>query len=85
MTDQMTPALPTLADMTEGERRDCQWMQADVKGYESRVVIVNPYWKDGSARAMWPNARMGAVPWKRITPRPDLPRLEWPGDREDAR
>ena len=78
------PPRPTLADMTEEERAACQWMQADVKGYESRVVIVNPYWEEGSARVMWLHTRMVPVSWKSVTPRPDLPCLEWPGTEKPA-
>ena len=75
---------PTLADMTPEERAECRWMQADVKGYESRVVIVNPFWEDGLARVMWLHTRMNPVSWKSVTPRPDLPRLEWPGTERPA-
>lgn len=31
MSDQTTPALPTLADMTPTEREACRWMHAEVK------------------------------------------------------
>lgn len=71
---------PTMADMTPEERAACQWLQADVKGEDSRVVIVNTNWINGSARIMRPTTRMAAVPWERVTPRPDLPRMMWPGD-----
>lgn len=74
------PPLPTLADMTLDERDECRWMQADVKGYESRVVLINPYWKDGRARVLRPGAFIDQADWEQVTPRPDLPRLEWPGD-----
>ena len=77
------PPRPTLADMTADERAECQRMQAEVKGDDSRVVIANPYWMDGSARVMGRDTRMRAVPWASITPRPDLPRLEWPGDTSE--
>ena len=78
------PTPPTLKDMTEEERAACQWMQADVKGVDSRAVIVNPYWVGAIARVMWPDTRMGSVTWERITPRPDLPRMEWPGTEKPA-
>lgn len=74
------PKHPTLADMTAKERANCHRMQADVKGYENRAVIIQPYWRNGSARVMWAASRVEAVSWAHITPRPDLPRLEWPGD-----
>ena len=84
LNDIPAPAPPTLADMTEEERAACQWMQADVKGDDSRAVIVNPYWVGAIARVMWPDTHMGSVTWGRITPRPDLPRLEWPGTGQDG-
>ena len=79
-TESLKPT--TLAEMTDEGRIECQWMQAEVKGYESRVVIVNPYWSDGSARVMWLHTRLAEVPWKSVTPRPDLPRMEWPSAEE---
>ena len=75
---------PTLADMTAEERAECRRMQADVKGYENRAAILQPYVKDGSARVMWATLRVEAVSWANITPRPDLPRLEWPGEQQPA-
>ena len=75
---------PTLADMTPEERAECQRMQANVKGYENRAVILQPYLKNGSARVMWATLRVEAVSWAHITPRPDLPRFGWPGEQQPA-
>ena len=75
------PTRPTLADMTEEERKACQWMQADLDPV-GRAVIVNPHWEDGSARVMWPGGFIEQTDWGKVTPRPDLPRLEWPGDQK---
>ena len=75
---------PTLADMTSEERAECQRMQADVKGYEHPAVILQTYVTNGSARVMWETLRVEEVAWANITPRPDLPRLQWPGDKNPA-
>lgn len=70
---------PTLADMTDEERAECQWMQADVYDTkaggewvirDSHVNTVNLVSRSGKC--------LTAAP-KDVTPRPDLPRLEWPG------
>ena len=70
------PTPPTLADMTEEERRECQWMQADVRDFDRRMVVaevrtttVGLIEKDGTR---WNAAH------EHVTPRPDLPRMEWP-------
>ena len=84
LVDIPAPAPRTLADMTREERAECRRMQAEVKGYEDRAVIIQPYWKDGSARVMWATSRVEAVSWAHITPRPDLPRLTWPGEQQPA-
>lgn len=75
----------TLADMTEQERDDCQWMQADTE-HKGRVVILDPCWKDGSARLLCPSGFIDPNPteWEKVTPRPDLPRMEWPGTGQDG-
>ena len=78
------PPLPTLADMTSEERDGCERMQCDVGGEDARAVIFNPYWEDGSARVMWPDGVFTYPGWERVTPRPDLPRLEWPGPDQDG-
>ena len=78
------PPRPTLADMTEEERDGCERMQCDVGGEDARAVILNPHWEDGSARVLWPSGFSTYPGWERVTPRPDLPRLEWPGDKKPA-
>ena len=78
------PKRPTLADMTEEERRACKWMQADVAGHGTRYVIANP--DDDGNEAELVSAE-GEIAWifpEYVTPRPDLPRLEWPSDQEPA-
>ena len=77
-----TPPRPTLADMTPKERVACRWMQCDVEGEDARAVIINPHWEDGSARVLWPGGIIEQIGWGRVTPRPDLPRMEWPGNKK---
>jgi hypothetical protein len=72
---------PTLADMTPEERRSCRFMQADTETW-GRAVILLP--NEGGGRAVTLD-QWGHVAYEvrdRITPRPDLPRMEWPGDQK---
>lgn len=74
------PPLPTLADMTDEERRECRRMQCDVEGRSMRYVIANPHENDGEVTLLDSD---GGIDWvfpEYVTPRPDLPRLTWPGD-----
>lgn len=81
------PKRPTLADMDEKERAASQWMQADVPGLGERHVIAVPC-DDSDDMAGLISADglasvNGGIRWmhpENVTPRPDLPRLEWPGD-----
>lgn len=73
------PLLPTLADMTDDARAACQWFQADVET-RGRAVIIVP---NVSGRRTMTLNRRGHVAYEdhtNVTPRPDLPRLEWPSD-----
>ena len=75
-----TPPPPTLADITEEERAACKWMQADVKNHRERYVIATPDDNDGEVALIDSD---GGIDWifpEYVTPRPDLPRMEWPGD-----
>lgn len=74
------PPRPTLSDMTYEERRECQWMRCDVKGEDGSATIYAPNWKNGSATILWPSGFIEQIDWEHVTPRPDLPRLAWPGD-----
>ena len=82
-----TPPRPTLADMTEEERDECRWMQCDVQGQGGAWLIVAPFDDDDEDYAHVVG-RQGSKSWgfpaERITPRPDLPRLEWPGNKKPA-
>ena len=77
-----TPERPTLADMCDEERHACRWMQADVENRSVRYVIANPCDAEGDAALIAP---YGEIEWfspDRVTPRPDLPPLELPGDKK---
>lgn len=74
------PPRPTLADMTPEERHACRWMQADVDGITGRWLILNPYDEDGDVEVVLESGRKEYFSPGRVTTRPDLPRLEWPGD-----
>ena len=78
------PKRPTMEDMTKDEREACQWLQCDVEDEVIRAVIINPHWESGSARVLWEGAFIEQIDWENVTPRPDLPRLEWPGDTPET-
>ncbi|WP_044027492.1 hypothetical protein [Corynebacterium glutamicum] len=80
----LPPKLPTLADMTPEEREACQWMQADVKldisGATVRRVIAHPGSADMNVSVWAPCGGSNFVDAESVTPLPDLPKLQWPGD-----
>lgn len=71
--------LPTLADMTDDERASCRWMQADIKPW-GRAVIIDPDRNSGRAALIDRDDGLTYWDYYRVTPRPDLPCLEWPDD-----
>ena len=76
------PPRPTLADMTPVARRECQWMQCEVNG-ELRVITLIREGND-HAVTLAPSGFTFHCPPEKVTPRPDLPRLEWPGNKKPA-
>lgn len=75
---------PTLEDLPREERVACRWMQADVENRRVRYVITNPCDAEGDAAL---TSADGEIEWfspERVTPRPDLPRMEWPGTEKPA-
>lgn len=76
------PTPPTMADMTDEERAACQWMQADV-GVERRIIVRVMDVEEGAVTLVESGDTV-VCPHSSVTPRPDLPRLEWPGDQEPA-
>ena len=76
------PPRPTLENLTPEERSACKWMQADVTNHSTRYVITSPCDEDDEAELL---AADGKIEWilpEYVTPRPDLPRLEWPGNKK---
>ena len=82
--EALLPARPTLADIPEDERAACQWMQADIIGGDEPLVITRIDRTDGTALILDRNGCLDGVPAEHVTPRPDLPRLTWPGDKKPA-
>lgn len=76
------PPRPTLVDLTPEERAACKWMQCDVGGgTHERGVIIDPLWTGRTGRVLWPGGDTDSEAADHITPRPDLPRMEWPANR----
>ena len=74
---------PTLADMTPEEREKCKWMQADTSRW-GHAVIICPDVGDGRAALLDGWGHVDYEPHSKVTPRPDLPRMEWPGTEKPA-
>lgn len=86
LVKEAAPALPlpTLADMTPSKRAECKWMQADVENRRVRYVIANPFDDGNEAALIDPDGDICWIPPVRVTPRPGLPRMEWPGTEKPA-
>lgn len=78
------PPRPTLADMTEEERVACKWMQADMSGRDTRYVILGPYDVDDDVVLISAGGGLVYANPSSVTPRPDLPRMTWPGTEKPA-
>lgn len=78
LNDIPAPTLPTLADMTREERRACRRMQCDVAYRSVRYVIAAPFDDDDTVALIAADGDICWVSPERVTPRPDLPRMEWP-------
>lgn len=76
------PPLPTLADMSPEKRRDCEWMQCDVAGLDGAWLIIDPFDDEDHAHVVGRRGNMRILPAHFITPRPDLPNMEWTGDKK---
>lgn len=68
------PKLPTLADMNVQEREKCVLMQAEDGGGNLCVVLS----VERCAAVTYKDWSKGILDLTAVTPRPDLPRLEWP-------
>ena len=71
------PPRPTLADMTDEERRACRRLQCDVHNAPSGVIA---WLHSDRCVVLYEHSPAAEYALERVTPRPDLPRLEWPGD-----
>ena len=80
--DLPDPPRPTLADMLPKERAACQWMQADV-GVERRIIVRVMDVEEGAVTLVESGDTV-VCPHSSVTPRPDLPSMEWPGDQKPA-
>ena len=78
------PKPPTLADMPREERASCKWMQADTD-QQGRAVIISPNASVGRALMIDQEANLIYAAREQVTPRPDLPRLEWPHTYQEAK
>lgn len=76
------PPLPTMNKLPENERYDCHHMQCDVCGFTDRMVIVNI--RSSSVDVMAEDGERWTIEDIRVTPRPDLPRMEWPSEKKPA-
>lgn len=76
-------SVPTMADMTEEERAECQWMQCDAGPYGRRGLIVKvKYWsvyvvdKETGTYSDYTPDLVAALP--------DLPRMGWNGTDQEV-
>lgn len=76
------PPLPTMNKLPENERYDCLRMQCDVHGFTDRMVIVNI--RSSSVDVMAEDGERWTIEDIRVTPRPDLPPMMWPGTEKPA-
>lgn len=76
-------SLPTLADMPLGEQDECTGMQADLAQGDRVVVLDGTPDHDGLVQVLEKSLDVYSTSPENVTPRPDLPRLEWPSERED--
>ena len=85
--DALLPAPPrlTLADLTMPGRRACNWMQCDVEGQDGEWMIIDPFDDEDHAHVVGRRrGNMRIFQAKHVTPRPDLPRMEWDGTEKAA-
>lgn len=76
-------SLKTLADMTPEERAACQWMQCDVEG-DGGWLIIEPFDDEDYSHVVGHQGNIRFFPADIITPRPDLPRMEWTDNHVDT-
>lgn len=72
--------LPTLADMTTEEREKCVLMQAQDAGGKLCIIL---YASPSGASVLCRDGANGSWGLDSVTPRPDLPKLEWPSSEPE--
>lgn len=72
--EQLIPP-KSMTYMTDGQRADCQWMQARVMN-GSTVVIIKV--RDEDVRVLHKNGGTSDLPFSQVIPLPDEPRAELP-------
>ena len=72
--EQLIPP-KSMTYMTDGQRADCQWMQARVMS-GSTVVIIKV--RDEDVRVLHKNGGTSDLPFTQVIPLPDEPRAELP-------
>lgn len=80
--ESILPPRPTLADMTMPERRSCQWMQADADHRRAVILVTDLSGERVALLDRWGDVIY--VDHEDVTPRPDLPRMGWPGTEKPA-
>ena len=75
-----TPPRPTLADMTLDEQDECAGMQADLAQGDRVVILDGTPDAAGLVQVLEKSLDVYRAYPAEVTPRPDLPRVEWPGD-----
>ena len=78
-----TPPLPTLEDMTPVARRECQWMQCEVRGERRIITLVLDDSDENYVVMLDSSGYISHCPFEWVTPLPDLPRMTWPGTEKD--
>ena len=78
------PPRPTLADMTPDERDECTGMQADLAQGDRVVILDGHPGLDGRVLVLESSLDTLRPTPKEVTPRPDLHRLELPGEQKPA-
>ena len=76
----LLPTPPTLANMTDDERDECAGMQADLAQGDRVVILDGTPDSDGLVQVLEKSLDVYSTHPDDVTPRPDLPRMEWPGE-----
>ena len=78
----LLPPLPTLAEMTLDEQDECVGMQADLAQGDRVVILDGTPEHDDRVQVLDSSLDVYRPVAALVTPRPDLPRMEWPGDKK---